>query len=281
MSGEALRIYKESVAVITGGASGIGRAIAEELIKRGGEVILADLQFELAEEVAEAIRQSGGKATAYELDVSDFSAIERLIDATIKRTGRLDFMFNNAGIGVGGNFELHTIEDWDRVLDVNLKGVVYGTHAAFKIMLDQGYGHIINTSSIAGILPLVGVASYTVSKTGVVGLTKALRAEAALQNIRVSLLVPGVVRTPILEGGKYGKLYPGVTAEEQREIWESLKPIHPETFAVKALNAIAKNKAIIIIPSWWKMFWRLDRMFPLLGIRLATKKYQKGKERMS
>jgi NAD(P)-dependent dehydrogenase (short-subunit alcohol dehydrogenase family) len=190
-------------------------------------------------------------------------------------------MFNNAGIGVGGGFELHTIEDWDRVLDVNLKGVVYGVHAAYKIMLDQGFGHIVNTASIAGILPIIGVAAYTVSKFGIVGLTKTLRAEAALKNIRVSLLCPGVVRTPILEGGKHGKLYPGVTAEQQREMWESLKPIPPETFAIKALNSIAKNKAIIIIPSWWKRFWRLDRMFPLLGIRLASKRHQKGMERMS
>jgi short-subunit dehydrogenase len=117
--------------------------------------------------------------------------------------------------------------------------------------------------------------SYATSKHAVVGLSKSLRAEAASAGIRVSVLCPGVVRTPILEGcGKYGKDLLDIPPEQQRAMWERLKPMAPDAFARNALNAIARNQAIIIIPSWWKLFWLIDRLFPSLGILLAQKQYQ-------
>lgn len=274
MPNKAIRIFEEATAIITGGASGIGRALAEELAKRGSEVVLADLQIELAEEAAREIRLAGGQATAWQLDVADFSAMEKLLRETVERTGRLDYIFNNAGIGIGGDVHRHSIEDWNRIIDVNLRGVINGVQGAYKIMRNQGFGHIVNTSSMAGLMPSPGVSSYATTKHAVVGLSKSLRAEAAPAGIRVSVLCPGVIRTPILEGGKYGKNLVEVSLEQQRRIWERLKPMAPNRFARKALDAIAKNEAIIIIPSWWKLFWWMNRLSPSLGISLSQKLYQ-------
>ncbi|UCF57186.1 MAG: SDR family NAD(P)-dependent oxidoreductase, partial [Deltaproteobacteria bacterium] len=108
-----IRIFDGATAVVTGGASGIGRALSEELAKGGCEVILADLQIELAEEVASEIRESGGQAKAVEVDVLDFFAVEQLVQETVGRTGRLDYIFNNVGIGIGGNVNHYSIEDWN------------------------------------------------------------------------------------------------------------------------------------------------------------------------
>jgi short-subunit dehydrogenase len=109
----------------------------------------------------------------------------------------------------------------------------------------------------------------------VVGLSKSLRAEAASAGVQVSVLCPGAIRTPILDGGgKYGKILVDISSEQQRAMWERLKPMAPDVFASKTLNAIAKNKAIIVIPSWWKLFWLIDRLFPSLGIFLSQKQYQ-------
>ena len=275
-SNKTIRIFDGATAIVTGGASGIGRALAEELAKRGCEVVLADLQIELAEEVASEIRASGGKAKAVKIDVTDFPAMEQLVQETVKRTGRLDYIFNNAGIVIGGYVNHYGIEDWNQIVDVNLRGVINGIQAAYKIMMEQGFGHIVNTASMAGLMPGPGNVAYTTTKHAVVGLSKSLRAEAAQMGVRVSVLCPGVVRTPILEGGgKYGKMLIDIPPEQLRRMWEKLKPMSPNIFAKKVLNSVAKNKAIIIVPSWWKVFWWINRLSPSLGIFLAQKRFQK------
>ena len=273
MSDKKLSVYADSISVITGGASGIGRALGEEIARRGGHVVLADLQIELAEEVAQEIRSKGGRAEAYALDVTDFSAVENLLLKTVDQTGRLDFMFNNAGICIYGDASLHKIEDWNRIINVNLLGVVNGVQAAYQIMLGQGFGHIINTASMAGLVVGSGSSSYTTTKHAIIGLSKTLRAEAKFSGVRVSVLCPSFVRTPILDGGKYGKILMNVTPEKQREMWEKLKiqPMNANTYAIKALSLIEKNKAIIIIPFWWSIIWWIDRLSPSLGILLAER----------
>ncbi|MDI6761931.1 MAG: SDR family oxidoreductase [Thermodesulfobacteriota bacterium] len=275
-SSKTIRIFDGATGIVTGGASGIGRALAEELAKRGCEVVLADLQIELAEEVASEIRLSGGKATAVKIEVTDFSAMEQLVQETINRTGRLDYIFNNAGIAIGGNVCHYGIEDWNQIVDVNLRGVINGVQAAYKIMMAQGFGHIVNTASMAGLMVSPGAVAYATTKYGVVGLSLSLRAEAAQMGARVSVLCPGVVRTPILEGmGKYGKMLIDIPPEQMRRMWEKLKPMPPNMFAEKVLNSVASNKAIIIVPSWWKLFWWMNRLSPSLGISLAQRRFQK------
>ncbi len=125
-SNKTIRIYDGATAIVTGGASGIGRALAEELAKRGCEVVLADLQVELAEEAVSEIHISGGKAKAVKIDVTDFPALDRLIQETVKRTGRLDYMFNNAGIAIGGYVSQYGIENWNQMVNINILGVING-----------------------------------------------------------------------------------------------------------------------------------------------------------
>jgi NAD(P)-dependent dehydrogenase (short-subunit alcohol dehydrogenase family) len=275
-SNKRIRIFEGATAIVTGGASGIGRALAEELAKRGCEVVLADLQVDLAEEVASEIQVSGGKAKAVKIDVTDFPATEQLVQETVKRTGRLDYIFNNAGIVIGGYVSQYSIEDWNQIVDVNLRGVINGIQAAYKMMIAQGFGHIINTASMAGLMPGPGNVAYTTTKHAVVGLSKSLRAEAAQMGVRVSVLCPGVVRTPILEGGgKYGKMLINIPPEKVRQLWEKLKPMSPNLFAEKVLKSVAKNKAIIIVPSWWKVCWWINRLSPSLGMFLSQKRFQK------
>lgn len=268
----SLRVFQGASAIITGGASGIGRALGKELADRGCKVCLADRQLDAVVEAAAEIRTGGGKATAAHVDVSNFAAMQRVVREALTHTGRLDYLFNNAGIAIGGASERHCIEDWDRIVDVNLRGVVNGVQLAYGIMRKQGFGHIINTASTAGLLPAPGAVAYAATKHAVVGLSKSLRAEAALHGIRVSALCPGAIRTPILQGGgKYGKSYTNLTADEERRMWDRLRPMDPDAFAVRALDAIARNESIIVIPSWWKLFWYADRCFPALTMALASK----------
>ena len=279
--GKTIRIFDGATAIVTGGASGIGRALCEELAKRGCEVVLADLQIELAEEVASGILVSGGKAKAVRIDVTDFPAMEKLVRETTERTGRLDYLFNNAGIGIGGNVYHYGIEDWNEIVEVNLRGVINGVQAAYKIMIAQGFGHIVNTASMAGLMVSPGAAAYATTKYAVVGLSISLRAEAAHLGVRVSVLCPGVIRTPILEGGgKYGRMLMDIPPEQVRQLWEKLKPMSPNLFAEKVLRLVAKNRAVIIVPSRWKIYWWINRLSPSLGIFLSQKQFQKVQKKL-
>jgi NAD(P)-dependent dehydrogenase (short-subunit alcohol dehydrogenase family) len=275
-SDNKLRIFAGATALVTGAASGIGRALAGELAQRGCEVVLADLQAALAQEVAAEIRTLGGKARAVKLDVTDFPAMKRLVKETAKRTGRLDYIFNNAGIVIGGGVHLYGIADWHKVIDVNIRGVINGIQAAYQIMLAQGFGHIVNTASMAGLMPGPGNTVYTMTKHGVVGLSLSLRGEAALRGVRVSVICPGVIQTPILEGGgRYGKMLMDISPEEMRRLFERLRPMPANVFARKVLDAVAKNKAIIIFPRWWRVFWWINRLSPRLGVFLAQRSFQR------
>jgi NAD(P)-dependent dehydrogenase (short-subunit alcohol dehydrogenase family) len=278
MNRDSIRTYASATAVLTGGASGIGRAMAQELAARGCEVVVADRQDELAEEVAAGIRASGGKARAEKLDVCDFDAVDRLVKDTIDRTGRLDYMFNNAGILMQGNACHHCIDDWNYIVDVNLRGVINGVQAAYTVMLDQGFGHIVNTASMAGVAPGPGMVSYCATKHAVFGLSMSLRGEAASKGVRVSVFCPGFIDTPILDGGgKFGKMLVDISPRQKQMIDEMIKkfrPIPPEKFAVKALDQLARNKAIIIVPAKYKLIWWIHRLFPSGAVSLAGKHFQ-------
>lgn len=159
-----IRVYDGAVAIVTGGASGIGRAFASELAANGAEVVIADLDSELGAITATEIRERGGKATFVVLDVSDHAAMRALVTETVVRHGRLDFIFNTVGIIFSGTALDHGIDDWNRVLDVNIRGVVNGIEAAYPIMVEQGFGHIVNMSSVAGLVPFYNVP-YTASRS--------------------------------------------------------------------------------------------------------------------
>lgn len=282
---KTIRIFDDATAIVTGAASGIGQALVEELARRGCEVVLADRQIEAAEEIALAINATGGRATAVELDVVRFSEMEQLVEETVKRTGRLDYMFNNAGIAITGNVSHYSIEDWNQIVEVNLSGVINGVQAAYQVMMNQGFGHIVNTASFAGLVPTPGNVAYASTKHAIVGLSISLRAEAAMLGLRVSVLCPSFVRTAILEdGGKFGRSLIDLSPDQKRrllESYEKFKPMPANTFAAKALDMIAKNKAIVVLPSRWKIVWLFSRLFPSLCISFVQKPFQDMQRKMN
>ncbi len=267
-----IKIFNGSVAIVTGGASGIGRSLGKELAARGCQVVLADINTDQAEKAAAAIRADGGKAASVKLDVSDFDAVKTVVHDTVEQYGMLDYIFNNAGIAINGKFQDFSTEDWNRCIDINLKGVVNGVRAAFPIMDKQGFGHIVNTASLSGIFPWPTTIAYTAAKHAVVGISTAIRAELAHTGIRVSVLCPGTVRTDIFEhGGKNGRWVGNFSEEKVEKLFELARGMDPDKFAIKSLKKIARNKPIIIFPAGYKILWWIYRLSPSLGISFANK----------
>jgi NAD(P)-dependent dehydrogenase (short-subunit alcohol dehydrogenase family) len=204
-----------------------------------------------------------------ELDVRDPASFRRVALEVRRRSGRIDFLFNNAGIAVGGPVATYTQADWDDVIDVNLRGVTHGIQAVYPAMIAQGSGHIVNTASMAGLVATPSEGSYVATKHAVVGLTRSLRAEAARHGVRASVLCPGAIRTPILTGGRYGRInMGGVSDEHLMHFWEKLRPMAPVVFARRAIDAVLRDEAIIVLPAWWKAFWYFDRLAPSLSSKL-------------
>ena len=143
------------VAFVTGGASGIGEALTTELVSGGAEVWIADRQIGLAQELARRLSGGGARAHAIELDVRDYPSFERAVAEAVRQSGRIDYLFNNAGIGVSGEIDSYTLDDWNDVFDVNLRGVVHGIQAVYPVMIRQRSGHIVNTASMAGLTTTV------------------------------------------------------------------------------------------------------------------------------
>jgi short-subunit dehydrogenase len=173
---------------------------------------------------------------------------------------------------VGGHTHDYTRETWDRAIDTNLKGVAYGIQAAYPVMVKQGFGHIVNIASLAGLIATGAMAAYCATKHGVVGLSKSLRAEAKAYGVRVSVVCPGIVRTEILDGGKHGILH-GISSEEMKSIFESVaNPMDADVFAGEMLKDVARNKAIIILPRSGRIAWWLTKLLPpSFELRLAEK----------
>lgn len=268
---DQIRVFKDATAIITGGASGIGRTMALELVSRGCTVVLADRQIKLAEELAASIVASGGNAWARELDVCDYPAYQALVDETVAKTGRLDYLFNNAGVAVGGMTHELEVSDWDMSLDVNIRGVTNGVQACYKLMVEQGFGHIVNTASMAGLIPSTNAVPYSTSKFAVVGLSQALRIEAEYRGVRVSALCPGAIQTPILTGGEFGRLGSGITKEQITKFWSAFKPMPADEFAREAIDKVAKNPALIIVPGNWARAYLTFRLLPSLWYRWSKK----------
>jgi len=247
------------VAIVTGGGSGIGEAVSRELSRRGARVVVADLDGKEAERVARAVAEQGGRATtACRVDVSREEEVTRLIEDTASMYGRLDYQFNNAGIAIGGDARDLTLHQWRQVLDVDLYGVLYGTLAAYPIMAGQGFGHIVNTSSGAGLVPTPLNAPYCTAKHAVVGLSLSLRPEGADLGVKVSVVCPGYVRTKIFETLVMVNLPRELAGRTPGRI----KMIEAAQAAQVILDGVARNQAVIAFPGYVRLAWRAYRLFP-------------------
>lgn len=233
--------------VVTGASSGIGRGVAEQLGALRANVVLAARRTELLEEVAEIVRSKGGNALVVTTDVSRGEQVERLAHAAVERFGGIDVWINNAGVGAIGRFVEIPVEDHARVIDVNLKGVIYGSHAALRQFHRQGYGSLVNISSLIGRIPIPYQGSYVASKAAILGLGRAINQELQLaghDRITVTSVLPWAVDTPFFE---HAANYSGHKARSaayddprmvaEAVIWVSLHPRRELPVGWKAFGA--------------------------------------------
>jgi NAD(P)-dependent dehydrogenase (short-subunit alcohol dehydrogenase family) len=247
------------VAVVTGAASGIGRALAEAFGSAGSAVVVADLDAAPAEEVAEKIRAGGVDAVAVEVDVTDAASVERLAAATLDRFGRVDVLCNNAGVSTFNLMRDQTLDDWKWVIDVDFWGVVHGLHTFVPIMREQGTpAHIVNTASIAGLLSGVAfIGPYSAAKVAVVSVSETLVQELAIDGtpIGVSVLCPSSVNTNVMESERGRPAALGV--EQRTEMAETVRlsikdsftgptGLEPAQVAARVLEAIRNGEFWIV-----------------------------------
>ncbi|MEO3761620.1 SDR family NAD(P)-dependent oxidoreductase [Mycobacterium sp. B14F4] len=248
------------IAVITGAGSGIGRATAQLLARHGAKVHVADINTDAAAVVAAEI---GCGATSHTVDVTRPDDLEALAETVFGSDGRVDVLHNNAGIGHAGDIEATTVEDWQRVIGVNLLGVAYGMQAFIPRLLRQGRrATVINTASEAGLIPIARMAPYCASKFGVVGMSQSLDAELRSRGIRVVALCPGIIDTAIMRDGTMR----GQLARDQERIvaFYAKYAASPHTVAASVLDAIARPRLIVASP-------RLHVLAPYLLHRLSPR----------
>lgn len=251
-------------AIVTGAGSGIGAALCRALDLAGAHVLCTDVDAESADQTASSL---SARARAARLDVTDAGAVQATVDDVVARTGRLDLMFNNAGIVWGGDTELLTLDQWNAIIDVNVRGVVHGIAAAYPQMLRQGHGHIVNTASMAGLTAAGQVTSYVATKHAVVGMSMALRSEAVPRGVGVLVVCPAAVETPILDKGAVG----GFVGRDYFLQTQGGKPYDADRLARDTLRAIDRNKAILVKPPVAHAQWLFARAAPTLMNRMAMK----------
>ena len=265
-----MSIFVDKVAIVTGAGSGIGKGLAEALARVGAQVVICDVNSERIEKTAAGIRAAGGQATALRVDVSDYDAVKKMIEDTVSAHGRVDYLFNNAGIAIAGPATSFSIDDWRQVIGVNLFGVVHGVAVAYPIMVKQGFGHIINTASVEGLTPFPATAIYVTSKYGVVGLSNALRIEGAAHGVKVSAVCPGYVKTAIFTDSKFIN----VDRQKQLEVIPEWVGVTPEQCAKIILRGVERNRAFIVVTLFAKFLWLLARLSPNLVIWIMKKMYR-------
>jgi NAD(P)-dependent dehydrogenase (short-subunit alcohol dehydrogenase family) len=266
--------FKGKTAVVTGAGSGIGRSMALLLAQLGATVHVADIDGAAAIETAGTINNSGGKAAGHTLDVTDAEAVAAFAEDVFAADGRVDILHNNAGIGHGGAVVDTPLEDWHKVLNVNLFGVINGLNAFAPRMVEQGgESHIVNTASMAGLTASAGMAPYCTSKFGVVGMSLALDAELKSKGIRVTALCPGIIDTAIVKESTMRGAIEG--RHDKLTDFYKKRGASPDVVARDAVVAIVKKQVIKPSP-WWQVSpgWWLMRVSPRAYTALARRTYK-------
>jgi NAD(P)-dependent dehydrogenase (short-subunit alcohol dehydrogenase family) len=259
--------FRGRTAIVTGAGSGIGAALSRALVAAGADVVCADLDGAAAAGTA-ASATGPGRATAATLDVTDPAAVQALVDETAARAGRLDLLFNNAGITFGGETEDLTLAQWDAIIDVNIRGVVHGVAAAYPLMVRQGAGQIVNTASMGGLMAAGLITSYVMTKHAVVGLSLALRSEAAAKGVGVTVVCPSAVETPILDKGHIGRFHGRDYYLKGQGV---RRPLDPDVLAAQVLAAVAGDRAMLVTPRTARIAWRIGRLAPGFTQRASTR----------
>jgi NAD(P)-dependent dehydrogenase (short-subunit alcohol dehydrogenase family) len=252
--------FHGKTAVVTGAASGIGREIARQLAAAGAKVLATDLPGPALDDTAAA-----DGLTTMPLDVTDAAQVQAAVERVVAEHGRLDLMFNNAGVAIFGEVEEVTLADWDRIIDVNLRGVAYGTTIAYRQMVAQGGGgHIVNTASVAGLVPVPLQVHYCATKAGVVGMCRTLAVEARQHRVRVTAFCPAFVQSGMFVNNTLRGTLEGTDARK-------LVPIKPLDTAVavrRMLKGVAAGREMVITPFYGRLGWWLERFAPHAAMRL-------------
>jgi len=239
--------FRDKSCVVTGAASGIGFALTEALLQAGGVVLMADRDTKMLASAVEQFSTYAGRVHSLSVDVTNQEQVRHMVEDAASRNGRLDFLFNNAGIGGTMPFDQVTLEHWRRIIDLNLWGVIYGIHFALPLMRKQEGGHIVTTSSLAGLLPIPFQAIYCTTKYAVVGLSESLRFELQDQGIYFSVACPGSVVSRIWGTPVIGERV------EQKPPADAI----PATEAAKIiLTGVANQEGIIALPESARSLWR-------------------------
>jgi NAD(P)-dependent dehydrogenase (short-subunit alcohol dehydrogenase family) len=261
--------FSDRSVLVTGAASGIGRAIAEQCRRAGAYVLLADVVDEVHAVAAQL------EADAMVVDVSRSDQVAAAIDHVVERHGSLDFIFNNAGVAIFGDVENLTIEDWDRTIDINLKGVAYGTKLAYDQMILQGGGQIVNTASAAGLFPVPLQTNYVAAKHAVVGIGKTLALESERHGVHVTTFCPGFVDT----GMKTNNTLRGTMNVSSAATLVPVRPITPDQAAERLLRGVVKKRALVITPFYVRIVWWIERLSPALSHRLHSRFFSRTVKR--
>ena len=250
---------KSSRVVITGAGSGIGEATALRCAREGAEVVAVDIDGERAEATAAACVEQGGLAHAEVCDVADRAAVCELADRIEREHGDVDVLVNNAGVGIAGPFLDNDLDDWDWLRGINLDGVAYGCHAFGRAMVERGRGHVVNVSSGSGYMPHRDMAAYCATKSAVIGLSHCLRADWAEHGVGVSVICPGLIKTPIATRTRMV----GRMTGKQEAALKAFRFGHPADSVAKAIvAAVEKNHALVPVGIESHVAYRLLRFAP-------------------
>lgn len=259
-----MEYFKDAVSLVTGGASGIGRALCGELSRQGSAVILADIDIASAERIAAELRNSGRKAQALFLDVRDLAAFRDTADMIVRQYGKIDFLFNVAGIGLNAEIRDTTPEMWKEILDIDLSGVYYGISSIYPIMIRQKSGHIINICSAWGLTPFPLMSAYSAAKHGVFALSSILAIEASEYGIHVTTVCPGNIDTPHHDRLLY------IGYDKARIRAKGSRPMDAAKCARIILDGVARRKRTIVLQASLKTAWLAYRLMPRLYLRLLS-----------
>lgn len=262
-----MKKFRNRNIVITGAGSGIGRATAMAFAKEGGKLYIADIVKDRIEKVASEIRENGADATAFVLDVSDKESVEKFANEVIEKAGRVDILMNNAGVSIGSPIEKITLEEWEKLININLWGVIYGVHYFLPAMIRQGgESHIVNTASAAGLVGAPTLSAYCTTKFAVVGLSEVMNIELEKYGINTTALCPGIINTPLIsETPVKQNNSDGKALKEKLVRFYEKKGASPDEVARDVLKAIRKKRPVKMSPnSHVAPLWALRR----LSIRL-------------
>ncbi len=264
--------FPDKRAFVTGAASGLGLAICEYLAERGWRLFMTDINSDRLEKVEADFNAQGVETHTLTLDVAKESELSRAASAVEQQWGGVDLVFNNAGIASAGKMETVPLEEWNRVIDIDLWSVIYGCRAFIPMLKAQRSGYIINTASSAGTLAAAEMASYNVAKAGVVSLSETLKVELSDHNIGVTVICPTVFKTQLGESivdddGMGGKL--------KRQLDES--KITSEDIVKDIFSKIDKNRLYVITQKDALWGWRLKRLFPEFWLKLSCYFYVRRK----